>query len=362
MGEKQKADLSVRKGKLRMDGLQKKDRRIKFFDLPLARFVGKYKNSSILLSRRGRTGVFYTEDSKLYITPDEYRRMEKGEKIVRVSNRMDSALSRNFEKTRIYSIGHKDIIYLNIRRRYSSLRNYLTDLISGSVQGVSVTKMWNLSIVGAVIFGMLTMTMIYRYLGQGVSAQIRDDAQVVQAQQNGNLDSGSNILDANSKDDGAGNIDTAFITKLLGNSGKNVNSGLEREISQMVKGYPIEDMVPEIAKQDRIVAAFIIAIAKKESNWGIHVPVYKGQNCYNYWGYRGKNPVGTGGHTCFDSPKDAVDTVAKRIKFLVSNEKLNTPDKMVVWKCGYDCSWDNPADVAKWASDVSIYFDKLNKN
>lgn len=353
MGVKQKSSY-------RIDGLHKEDRRVKFFDLPLARFVGKYKNSSVLFSKHGRTDSFFTEDSKLYITPAEYRRLERGEKIVRVANRMDSALSRNFEKTKIYSIGQKDLIYLNIKRRYSSLRNYIQDLVSGSVQGVSVVRMWNLSIVGAVIFGMLTMTMIYRYLGQSVSAQIVGDT--AQAQQYTELtDYAENVLDANSKNASSA-IDTSFVTKLLQKSDTS-NADLEKELRDMVKGYPIESMVPEIAKHNRVVAAFIIAIAKKESDWGVHVPVYRGQNCYNYWGYRGKNPVGTGGHSCFASEKDAVDTVAKRIQFLVSNEKLNTPEKMVIWKCGSDCSaTGGQAAADKWISDVSIYFDKLNKD
>jgi hypothetical protein len=128
----------------------------------------------------------------------------------------------------------------------------------------------------------------------------------------------------------------------------------------MVKGYPIEEMIPYIAKKDRIVAAFIVAIAKKESSWGVHVPVYKGQDCYNYWGWRGKNAVGSGGHTCFGSPEEAVDTVAKRIEFLVSNKKLDTPQKMIVWKCG-DCGWDTPSAMRSWINDVDMYFRKLNK-
>jgi hypothetical protein len=106
-----------------------------------------------------------------------------------------------------------------------------------------------------------------------------------------------------------------------------------------------------------------VAIAKKESNWGKRVPVLNGQDCYNYWGYRGvRDRMGTGGHTCFDSTKDAVDTVAKRIGFLVSNKKLNTPDKMVIWKCGSNCAvTGGQAAANKWISDVSLYFDKLNK-
>jgi hypothetical protein len=71
--------------------------------------------------------------------------------------------------------------------------------------------------------------------------------------------------------------------------------------------------------------------------------------------------MGTGGHTCFDSPQDAVDSVAKRLQSIISNEKITTPKGMVVvWKCGYDCSWDDPEAVNKWVSDVSGYFDDVN--
>ena len=130
----------------------------------------------------------------------------------------------------------------------------------------------------------------------------------------------------------------------------------------MVKGYPIEKMAFYIAQQDKVVAAFLVGIAKKESNWGKRVPVLDGRDCYNYWGYRGiRDRMGSGGHTCFDSYADAVETVAKRIKFLVSNENLDTPGEMIIWKCGYDCSWDNPESMRNWIQDVGIYFNKLNK-
>lgn len=353
-----------------LDGLNKKDRRPSLFDLPLSRFVNKYKNSSVLFSRHGRTDSFFTQDSKLYITPAEYRKTERGERIIRVSNRLDSAISRNFEKTKIYSIGQKDIFYLSIKRRYSSLQNYLSDWITGSVRGVSVVRMWNLSIVGAVIFGMLTMTMIYKYLGQNVSAAIQETGVSKQEQQASatgpsNYAGNNNIMDAGNLMGGSGeDIDTAFVTKLLGGADDKAQEDFENEIRDMVKGYPIEEMVPEIAKKDKTVAAFIIAIAKKESAWGKRVPVLNGQDCYNYWGYRGiRDKMGTGGHTCFNSPKDAVDTVAKRIEFLVSNKKLNTPGKMVIWKCGSNCAvTGGQAAADKWISDVAMYFDKLSKD
>jgi len=342
-----------------IDGIAGKVQHSKSFDFPLYEFVRKNKNKSVLFSKRGRTDSFFTQDSKLYLTPEEYRKKLRGERIVRIIGRLDSLNSGKFEKTRIYSIGQSDIFYCAIRQRYSSLRNYFADLLQGSVQGLSAARMWNVSIVGAVIFGMLTMTMIYRYLGSSVSAKI--EGSTMSAQVAGAYATKAN--DKNLEDE----IDPEFMTRLLSDYDQFEKederiSILEKEIGELVKGYPIEKMVPYIAQKERIVAAMIVAIAMKESGWGRRVPVLNGQDCYNYWGYRGiRDKMGTGGHTCFDSPKDAVDTVAKRIEFLISNEKLNTPAKMVVWKCGYDCSWDSQKAVKKWISDVDLYFKKLNK-
>lgn len=137
-------------------------------------------------------------------------------------------------------------------------------------------------------------------------------------------------------------------------------SPLELEVRDMTKGYPIEEMAPYIAKEDPQVAAFLVSIAKKESNWGKRVPVLNGRDCYNYWGYRGKREeMGTGGHTCFRNRREAVRTVAKRIDTLVNEKKLDTPSEMIVWKCGYDCSGHSDQSVRKWISDVAFYFKKF---
>ena len=136
---------------------------------------------------------------------------------------------------------------------------------------------------------------------------------------------------------------------------------LEKQITSLVKGYPIEKMTPYIAMQDPKVAAFIIGIAKKESNWGKRRPVFAGNDCYNYWGFRMKaEKMGSGGHTCFNSPKEAVDTIALRINELVNEENINTPKKMVIWKCGYGCQ-DQPKNLSeeKWIRDVNIYYSKF---
>ena len=138
------------------------------------------------------------------------------------------------------------------------------------------------------------------------------------------------------------------------------NTALEKEIKEMVKGYPIEKMVPFIASRDKQTAAFLVAIAKKESAWGEHKPVLNGEDCFNYWGFRLKSEnMGSGGHTCFDNPKQAVEVVADRIDELVQDYDRNTPSKMIVWKCGLSCSGQNQEDVKKWISDVDYYYKQL---
>lgn len=138
---------------------------------------------------------------------------------------------------------------------------------------------------------------------------------------------------------------------------------LEKEISQMVQGYPIEKMVPYILKQDPKTAMFLVAIAKKESAWGKRKPVLDGKDCYNYWGFRLRaEKMGSGGHTCFDSPKEAVETIASRIDQLVQEEDIDTPSDMIVWKCGYVCQ-DKPKTLSekKWINDVDFYYSAMNE-
>lgn len=139
-----------------------------------------------------------------------------------------------------------------------------------------------------------------------------------------------------------------------------VPTALEEDIRSMVDGYPMEVMSKEISRHDRVVAAFVVAIAKKESNWGKRSPKLDGKDCYNYWGFREKRDrMGTGGHTCFDSPKDAVRAVSKRIENLMYEYDRNTPREMIVWKCGYSCAGHSDTSVDKWVNDVDYYFRQL---
>lgn len=136
---------------------------------------------------------------------------------------------------------------------------------------------------------------------------------------------------------------------------------LEKDIREMVSGYPIEKMVPYIIEKEPRVAAFLISIAKKESNWGKRVPRYEGQDCFNYWGYRGPNRIGSGRHSCFSSREEAVNIVGKRIATLVNKENLDTPSEMIIWKCGSTCSGHSSFGVKKWISDVGYYYKKLQQ-
>lgn len=139
---------------------------------------------------------------------------------------------------------------------------------------------------------------------------------------------------------------------------------LRHEIIGMVHGYPIERMARYIAKEDRTTAAYLVSIAKKESNWGKRIPVGDdGRDCYNYWGYRDQSgETGTGGHTCFSSPAQAVRMVGARIHELVYEYGRDEPADMIVWKCGYSCDGHSDESVEKWKRDVAYYYGKFTRN
>jgi hypothetical protein len=138
-----------------------------------------------------------------------------------------------------------------------------------------------------------------------------------------------------------------------------VKSAEEEKYAKLVEGHPIVAMVPAISKKDKKVAAFLIGIAKKESDWGKYSPQKNGRTCHNYWGYKGGYNPTESGYSCFDSPEQAVEVVGNRLAELIG-KKIDTPQKMVVWKCGSSCAGHDPVGVKKWISDVSLYYDKLN--
>lgn len=131
------------------------------------------------------------------------------------------------------------------------------------------------------------------------------------------------------------------------------------KVAAMVQGTPMEAMVPYISERDEQVASYLVAIAKKESNWGKFSPKKDGQECYNYWGYRGQYNKTASGYSCFRSPKHAIETVGDRLAELI-DQKIDTPSEMVVWKCGRDCvAAGGQAAADKWVRDVDFYYRKL---
>jgi hypothetical protein len=138
------------------------------------------------------------------------------------------------------------------------------------------------------------------------------------------------------------------------------NFALERKLFSLTRGYPMEKMVPLISQKEKRVAAFMVSVAKKESNWGKRVPVLNGRDCYNYWGFRSAySSMTQDGYTCFKNPYQAVNVVSRRFAELINESHLDTPQKMIVWKCGWDCSEHDPEGVSKWISDVDYYFRKI---
>lgn len=305
----------------------------------------------VLFSHGRKIRTFFTEDSKLYVTPREHELLRRGMKLDRRIHKWDNVSSRIVANFVSHKPEKQSALLDIFEKRYAELGDSMAETSQNFISQFSLVRLWNLSIIGSILFGMIMMTFVYKYLGQGAAAD--------QIPSYNQPSSQGRVLGAQ-----AGmSEDEEFAKEVLEIEKANEKS-LENEIRKMVKGYPIESMVPYIAQKDRTVAAFLVGIAKKESAWGKRRPVLNGQDCYNYWGYRGKRRLmGTGGHTCFNSPKDAVDTVAKRIETLVEKYDNKTPTEMVEpWKCGYDCAATGGHEAArKWISDVSLYFDELNE-
>lgn len=135
-------------------------------------------------------------------------------------------------------------------------------------------------------------------------------------------------------------------------------SPLYKEILPIIKNTPMEKMSVEIAKRERPVAAFLVGIAMKESKFGVYSPKKNGGECYNYWGYRGRENTTASGYSCFNSPEHAIKVVGDRIEELFDRGAV-TPAKMITWKCGYSCAGHSPESVKKWIADVSIHYYRI---
>ena len=137
-------------------------------------------------------------------------------------------------------------------------------------------------------------------------------------------------------------------------------TSFEEKLHRIVDTYPMEAMIPAMIKQDSIVTAFLIGIAKKESDWGKHVPRKSGEDCFNYWGYKGVGSRGNAsGYACFSSAEEAVSVVGDRLFTLAKTQHRDTPSKMLVWKCGSSCAGHDPLGVQSWVGTVETYYKKV---
>ncbi|EKE21825.1 MAG: hypothetical protein ACD_7C00118G0002 [uncultured bacterium] len=313
------------------------------------------KLESFLYSKGCKTNKFFTNESGFYFdcnSQDDFNKfkIETGNKFLdSVNDRVLREYRNNIKNKK------SDYLYESYCLIIQRLKNYQLDIKDGSFRffgNISVLRLWNASILGAIIIGMISMSFVYRYLGAGVSAteEIPSNKEVA----------GLYIEEENSND-WTKEREAAYLMEMSKYLQEEADKDFDARAMELVKGYPIEKMMPYVLKKDRQVASFYIAIAKKESNWGKRVPVLEGKDCFNYLGYRGqREKMGSGGHTCFDSPKDAVDTISRRLTDLIEKYDRDTPAEMVVWKCGSSCAaTGGQAAANKWISDVDMYLGKL---
>ena len=231
------------------------------------------------------------------------------------------------------------------------MRNHLQRLLQKGVQklrGLTRTQKKNI-ILAITILVLGTGLFFYHYLGQKTAISKAGSVQEIDPL----------VLDPlNRIGKGINKTDKKICDKAE-NEILRADRIIEEKMLGLLNDHHIEVMVPELAKQDKEVASFVFAIAKKESDWGKHAPHKNGRDCYNYWGYKGGYNPTRDGYSCFDSPKQAVEEVSQRIATLI-DKKINTPERMVVWKCGSTCAGHDPGGVQKWISDVRTYKSKLN--
>lgn len=141
----------------------------------------------------------------------------------------------------------------------------------------------------------------------------------------------------------------------------NRHAALEKNVRELVNGFPIEQMSTLISERNKTTASFLVGIAKKESNWGKRVPRSEdGRDCFNYWGYRGEGSRGIAmGHACFGSPEEAIGVVGGRIDTFVREYHFDTAEELIVWKCGWSCDGHSSVSVKKWIADVGYYSRKV---
>ncbi len=374
-----------------------------------------HKNTQTLLLDGQRTDFFVTEDSRKYISlKQQYKK----------DNRYDYIDSRGyFDSVHVRYIktySASELQYNGIVSEFRNARDIATSFKEALKLDLSPIRMWQVSIAGAVLFGMISMSMIYNNLGQSAFAsesdkviesgekieiiteenvdEIKIEEKIVNVDEKAQEDTEEKIPDVVEVETNIEKQETVDEVKIeeetkevisvdsvqksetkeiVEKDIKSIDSVVEKDADiisevkeysledsayEMVEGFPIEKMLPHILKQDPEVAKYLIAMAKQESAWGERVPVLNGQDCYNYWGFRSQRKLmGSGGHTCFNSRQDAVETVGRRIHELIYEYDRTTAERLIVWKCGSSCDGHSQEGVDRWIRVVDTYYSKLSK-
>jgi hypothetical protein len=419
-------EINKSKKKIYTDGLTALAKK-QNIDMVRLQIRKSHHNISALLLRGERTSFFVTEDSGRYISPLAYQKQEQNYERINAVMRFDSVHIR-YQKRHIVGEMYVKHVVMHTSQIFDAMSNYRAALRIT----MSPMRMYQVSIGGAMILGMVSMSMIYQNLGPSAFAEglenvmnKNDDAkEVVRVIENvddakegdGKSDMKKDVKKEQIETDGdekhtdgskqtevkdvdtqkAGSVIMADIvpknTEASGSEDqkaeqeeeqsakKSVDSAVKKEESsedhdvqsktfeelayEMTEGYPIQKMLPYILEQDPEVAKYFIAISKQESGMGVHVPLLNGQDCYNYQGYRAKRKLmGTGQHTCFNSRKDAVETISKRLHTLIYDNKQDTARKLVgTWKCGSkDCAGHSKESVDRWVNTVESVHDQLSQ-
>lgn len=319
------------------------------------KLIQNEKLESVLFVKGRKREKFLTNDSYLYFDCND----ENAAKTIefRTKNKLFDSLNHKIVREYNNVRGNRgDYLYEQYYAFAHKLKKYQEEIADRKhlfINNISIFRLWNASILTAIIIGMISMSFIYRYLGSGVLAE---DSTIDKAV--------AGVSQTIEEDVWTKEREDQYIADLEAYLQIEAKKDFNIKVRELVKGYPIEDFLPYLLDKDHKVVAFYIAIAKKESNWGKRVPVLDGKDCFNYVGYRGGGDrLGSGGHSCFIDRKEAVEVVSKRLKQLIEEYDRDTAARMVVWKCGNDCNaTGGQAAANKWIADVDMILAKLNES
>lgn len=319
--------------------------------------VSSKKLESVLFAKGVKRNKFFTDDSCLYFNCGDENTAKTIE--FRIKNKLFDSLNHKAVRDYAKSGGaYNDFLFVQYRIFAKKVQHYQESIINdGShlMDRFSLLRVWNASILAAIIIGMISMSFIYRYLGQGVAAE---DLAI-----ESRATTGVSQVIEEEEDVWTKEAEDKYIAELETYLQLEASKDFNARVRELVKGYPIEDFLPYLLNKDHKVVSFYIAIAKKESNWGKRIPVLDGKDCFNYVGYRGGGDrLGSGGHSCFINREEAVEVVSKRLEQLIEEYNRDTAARMVVWKCGNNCEvTGGQAAANKWIADVDMILAKLNE-